>query len=122
MANAMRRYFAPGKALWTLLVAALGCSIALLGCAESGKQGREHSLCPDCSYEAFREFVKEAIVIGMTEEEVINVLGEPLLRTVVEGWGKGEAVLLSYDGGRIEYLVYLLDGKVVKAELFYGYF
>ncbi len=122
MANAIRRYFAPGKVLWTVLVAALGCSIALLGCTSSGEEGGDQY--PDRSYETFRQLDREIIRLGMSEEDVVRILGLPDWRMELPNHD-GRALSLTYGLDPPEemgmYVVHLTDGRVVEKFFIWAY-
>ncbi len=122
MANAIRRCFAPGKALWTVLVGALWCSIALLGCTSGGEIGGGGY--PDRSYETFRQLDREVIKLGMTEADVVRILGLPDWRMELPNHdGRALSLTYGFDPPREMgmYVVHLTDGRVVEKFFIWGY-
>ena len=117
------------KALFLFAPAVLGLVLFLPGC--TGCEERTDSGYPDRSYENFRRLDREVIKLGMTEEEVVKVLGPPDRRTGPNGLDidlttPADSVSLWYrvttpedfpEPGKvaapIEYILDVIDGKVV---------
>ena len=68
------------------------------------------------SVDAFRKFADSVIAIGMTEDEVVRVLGEPDVR--VELPERKQWVLLLYGSF---YEIWLMDRKVAGTKVNFGF-
>jgi len=95
----------------------------MLGCAPTAS--RTVSPYPERSYENFRRLDKEVVALGMTEEEVVRVLGPPDRRNAYPETTSENIVVLWYRvttghefhqdgtvGAPLEYVLIFLGGKV----------
>ena len=113
---------AVSKALFLFAPAVLGLVLSLSGC--TGCEERTDSGYPDRSYENFRRLDREVIKLGMTEEDVVRVLGLPDWRMEFPNHD-GRVLSLTYGFDPPEemgmYVVHLTDGRVVEKFFIWGY-
>ncbi len=120
------------KALFLFAPAVLGLVLSLSGC--TGCEERTDSGYPDRSYENFRRLDREVIKLGMTEADVVKILGPPDRRTVYPEVPYENLIWLWYrvttpedfpEPGKvaapIEYALDLVDGRVVRKVFCSGY-
>lgn len=110
------------KALFLFPSAVLGLVLSLPGC--TGCEERTDSGYPDRNYETFLRLDEEVIALGMSEEDVVRILGLPDWRMELPNHD-GRLLSLTYgfdppqDTG--VYVVHLTDGRVVEKFFIWGY-